>query len=116
MPDITPDARAIVDAVQDLTRLTVALHGNFASKSDAVRRLADLTIPPARIAGILSMSVSDVQSVLAKAKKRDAASGAAATEAIGSGDGVRPSGRRSASRTEVSAAPEHSGATGGAER
>ena len=62
MPDLNADTRAVVDAIQDLTRVTVALHGSFTSKSEAIRKLAELSIPPARIAGILAMSVSDVQS------------------------------------------------------
>jgi hypothetical protein len=75
MPEMSPDARAIVDAVQDLTRVTIALHGNFDSRSDAIRRLDELSIPPARIAAILSMAQGDVHSALAKAKKRVTAAG-----------------------------------------
>jgi hypothetical protein len=76
MPDLSADTRAVVDAIQDLTRLTVALHGSFASKSETIRKLSELSIPASRIAGILAMSVSDVQSALNKAKKRGAADGA----------------------------------------
>jgi DNA-directed RNA polymerase specialized sigma24 family protein len=64
------NSQSIVDAIQDLTRVTIALQGNFASKSDAIRRLSDLSIPPARIAAILAMPAGDVHSALAKAKKR----------------------------------------------
>jgi len=60
---------AIVDAINDLTRVTVALHGKFASKSEAVRRLTELSIPPSRIAAILAMPVGDVSSAIAKAKR-----------------------------------------------
>jgi hypothetical protein len=60
----------IVDAIQDLTRVTLALHGGFASKSEAIRRLSGLSIPPARIAALLAMPTGDVHSALAKAKKR----------------------------------------------
>lgn len=115
MPDISPDARAIVDAVEDLTRVTVALHGNFASRSDAVRRLSDLSIPAARIAGILSMSANDVHPVLAKAKKRDTAAGAATAEGNNGGSGGRAAGRRGRGAT-ASAAPDNGAAVGGAER
>lgn len=83
MPDLSPDARAIVDAVQDLTRLTVALHGDFRSRSDAVRRLDELAIPAARIAAILSMPPGDVHSALSKAKKRDAADASATKQGRG---------------------------------
>lgn len=71
MADKSADLRDVVEAVQDLTRLTIALSGKFVSKSDAIRRLSDLSIPPARIASILAMPTSDVSSALAKAKKRD---------------------------------------------
>jgi hypothetical protein len=73
MADRSADLRDVVEAVQDLTRLTIALSGKFVSKSDAIRRLSDLSIPPARIASILAMPTSDVSSALAKAKKRDKA-------------------------------------------
>lgn len=63
------DEQAIVDAINDLTRVTVALHGGFATKSEAVRRLAELSIPPTRIAAILAMPANDVRSVLAKARR-----------------------------------------------
>lgn len=63
------DEQAVVDAINDLTRVTLALHGGFATKSEAVRRLAELSIPPTRIAAILTMPANDVRSVLAKARK-----------------------------------------------
>ena len=63
------DEQAVVDAINDLTRVTLALHGGFTSKSEAVRRLAELAIPPLRIAAILAMPANDVRSVLAKARK-----------------------------------------------
>lgn len=71
MPELSNDARAIIDAIQDLTRVTLALQGNFASRSDAIRRLDQLSIPSGRIAAILSMPVGDVASAIAKAKKRN---------------------------------------------
>lgn len=60
----------IVDAITDLTRVTIALSGKFGTKSDAIRKLSDLAIPPARIAAILAMKITDVSSVLAKEKKK----------------------------------------------
>jgi Arc/MetJ-type ribon-helix-helix transcriptional regulator len=61
---------AIVEAIQDLTRVTIALSGNFVSKSEAVRKLVSLSIPSARIAAILAMPVTDVSSIIAKDKKK----------------------------------------------
>jgi hypothetical protein len=61
---------AIVAAINDLTRVTIALHGGFGSKAEAIRRLHDLAIPSGRIAAVLAMEQRDVTSVIAKAKKR----------------------------------------------
>jgi hypothetical protein len=61
----------IVDAINDLTRVTIALHAKFESKSDAVRRLHDLSIPAARIAVILAMPSADVRSAISKARRAD---------------------------------------------
>jgi len=60
----------IVDAIQDLTRVTLALSDSFGSKAETIRRLNDLSIPPSRIAAILHMNLNDVTSTLSKAKKR----------------------------------------------
>lgn len=62
----------IVQAINDLTRVTLALHGGFGSKSEAVRRMSDLAIPPARIAAIMAMPTKDVSSILSQDKKRKA--------------------------------------------
>lgn len=70
MTELSNDARAIVDAIQDLTRVTLAVSGSFASRSDAIRRLSELSVLPSRIAAILAMPQGDVHSALAKAKKR----------------------------------------------
>jgi mannose/fructose-specific phosphotransferase system component IIA len=64
------DLQAVVDAVQDLTRVLIATHDKFASRADVVRKLADLSVPPTRIAAILAMPPKEVHSVLAKARKR----------------------------------------------
>lgn len=77
MPEFSHDTQGIIDAVQDLTRVTLALHGDFASRSEAIRRLHELSIPAARIAAILAMPVGDVHSALSKAKKRAAAESSA---------------------------------------
>lgn len=67
---MTSDLQAVVDAVNDLTRVVIATQGNFESKADIVRKLSDLSIPPPRIAAILAMPQKDVSSVLAKARKK----------------------------------------------
>ena len=70
MRDTSEDTQAIVDAVMDLTRVTIALHGEFKTKSEAMRRLSALDIPSVRIAAILAVSPADVRSALAKERKR----------------------------------------------
>lgn len=64
------DFNDVVEAIQDLTRVTIALSGNFSSKSDAIRRLHSLSIPASRIAAILAMPVGDVSSAISKLKKK----------------------------------------------
>ena len=60
----------VIDAIRDLTRVTLALSDSFGSKAETIRKLNELSIPPSRIAAILSMNLKDVTSSLAKAKKR----------------------------------------------
>ncbi|HTB84027.1 MAG TPA: hypothetical protein VK742_10265 [Candidatus Sulfotelmatobacter sp.] len=60
----------IVNAINDLTRVTVAISGGFTSQAEAVRKLAALSIPSGRIASILAMKQSDVASIVAKSKKK----------------------------------------------
>ena len=67
---MSDDTRAIVDAVNDLTRVTLAVHGNFASKAEAIRRLDELAIPVGRIAAIMAIPSKDVSSVLARQRKQ----------------------------------------------
>jgi hypothetical protein len=59
----------IAEAIRDLTRVTIALHGGFSSKNEAIRRLHELAIPSGRIAAILAMKQGDVASAIAKFKK-----------------------------------------------
>jgi hypothetical protein len=59
----------VVDAINDLTRVTLALHPGYTSKADAVRRLSELGIPAGRIAGLLGMNSKDVSSLVTKLKK-----------------------------------------------
>jgi len=59
----------IVDAINDLTRVTIALNGKFPTKADAVRGLYDLAIPPTRIAAILAMESKAVHTVISRMKQ-----------------------------------------------
>jgi hypothetical protein len=61
--------KEVVEAINDLTRVMIALNGKFDSKSDAVRKLHELAIPSPRIAAILAMVPADVASIISKAKK-----------------------------------------------
>jgi hypothetical protein len=67
---VANDFQAVVDAIHDLTRVLIATQGQFGSKADVVRRLADLSIPPSRIAAILAIPQNQVHSVLTKARKK----------------------------------------------
>ena len=80
------DTRTIVDAINDLTRVTLALHGEFGSRSEAVRRLNELAIPSSRIAAILAMPANDVRSAIAKAKKGKAPKRGSAPQEAADGD------------------------------
>ena len=59
----------ILVAIQDLTRVTIALNGGFASKSEGIRRLHELSIPSGRIAALLGIKQTDVGSAIAKIRK-----------------------------------------------
>lgn len=90
MPELSNDAQAIVDAVLDLTRVMLATSGAFKTKTEAMRILGDLEIPPVRIAAILAASPADVRSALAKARKKTRATGSndpTQDETGGAGDG-----------------------------
>lgn len=60
----------IVEAIQDLTRIFLATHGEFASKSEIIRKLTELSIPPSRIARLLGMQLKDVTSAIYKKNKK----------------------------------------------
>jgi hypothetical protein len=60
----------MVDAVLNLTRVTIALNSEELSRTELIRRFALMSIPPSKIAGILGMSTKDVTSVLSKQRKR----------------------------------------------
>lgn len=70
MPDVSPDTRAVLDGLLDLTRVTLAVSGKFKSKAEASRLLAELMIPPVRIAAILGVPSADVRSAIAKGRRR----------------------------------------------
>lgn len=59
-------------AVRDLTRVMLAVNGEVTNKSELIRKLHLLSIPPTRIALILGMKPKDVTSALSKAKKTEA--------------------------------------------
>lgn len=69
MSDKDSGNAAVVTAILDLTRVTLALSmpGPIAEK---VRKLSDLSIPPPRIAAILAIPLKQVHSELSKAKQR----------------------------------------------
>lgn len=75
----------VVDAILDLTRITLVTSGKFESKSEAVRKLAEMTVPPSRIAHILAMPLPHVTSALAKARKgqKSKTNGETNTESMG---------------------------------
>jgi hypothetical protein len=65
------DFAEIHDAILDLTRVSLAVSGKFATKAEAIRKLAELSIPPSRIAAILAMPLPHVTSALSKARKNE---------------------------------------------
>lgn len=69
------DLTSVVDAINDLTRVTIALSGQASTKSDAIRKLHEMAIPSARISSILAMPLKDVTSLLAKDRKRSVKGG-----------------------------------------
>lgn len=64
------ETQEIVEAIQDLTRVILALNEQTNNKSDIIRKLSAYSIPPSRIASLLGMKSKDVTSALAKAKKQ----------------------------------------------
>ncbi len=70
----------LIDAIHDLSRITLALSGKFATKAEAMRALSELAIPGSRIASLLNVPLTSVTSTLAKARKKK--SGKGSTESI----------------------------------
>jgi hypothetical protein len=64
--------KELLQAIQDLTRVTIALSGRFESKADSIRQLIELGIPPVRVAALLAIPSKQVHAELAKAKRRGA--------------------------------------------
>lgn len=61
--------KELVEAIHDLTRVTIALHGKFESKAEAIRKLDEIGLSTSRIANIFGMLSKDVSSTILKAKK-----------------------------------------------
>ncbi len=80
-------SKEIVDAINDLTRVVIAVNGKFETKAEAVRRLVEFSIPPVRIAAILAMELKAVHTVISrmkqKAKTDNGAAGAGESNAEG---------------------------------
>jgi hypothetical protein len=64
------DQEELVEAIRDLTRVMLALHGDFPSTAEAVRRLTAMSIPPSRVAVLLGMKVKDVTTYTARERKK----------------------------------------------
>lgn len=74
MPDRDASLADVVAAIQDQTRVFLALSEKYPTKTERVRKLGEVAIPPSRIAALLGMPLRDVTSALSKAKKRASAS------------------------------------------
>lgn len=59
----------LIEAIRDLTRVLLIQNGELTSKSETIRKLHSLSIPPSRIALLLGMKAKDVTSALSKAKR-----------------------------------------------
>lgn len=62
-------AKKLVEAIHDLTRVTIALHGKFESKAEAIRKLDEIGLSTSRIANIFGMASKDVSSITSKARR-----------------------------------------------
>ncbi len=62
-------SKEVVEAINDLTRVFIAINGKFENRAQAVRRLSALSIPPTRIAAILAMDVKQVHTVLTRLRQ-----------------------------------------------
>ncbi len=69
MKDKESNNDELVEAIRDLTRVLIVINGEFASKSEIVRKLSDLSVPPTRIARLIGMKPKDVTSIISKVKK-----------------------------------------------
>ena len=70
MAELT-DFREVVDVIRDLTRVTLAVSGQFESQADAIRRLSELGIAPTRLGALLGVPTKSIHAELSKAKKRN---------------------------------------------
>ena len=64
------EGNPVVEAIQDLTRVMLALNGDFQTTAEAIRKLLSLSIPPSRVAALLGVDTKHVTSTMAKDKKK----------------------------------------------
>lgn len=85
----------LLDAIQDQSRIMIALREEFANKTEAAKRLTDLGMPASRVASLLGKPLSHITSALAKARRKsnattnEARTGANAEEPGGEIDETR---------------------------
>ena len=60
----------LLDAIQDQSRIMIALDGNFSNTTEAAKRLSELGIPAARVASLVNKPLTHITSALAKARKK----------------------------------------------
>ena len=70
MTDEKGSMAEVADAIEDLSRIVIAVSGRFESKADAIRQLSDLGIVPVRVASLLAIPAKSVHAELSKAKQR----------------------------------------------
>jgi hypothetical protein len=79
----------LLDAIQDQSRILIALHEDFQNTSAAAKRLVELGMPPSRVASLLGKPLSHITSALNKARKKSAPTtgGAADVPIVSEGGG-----------------------------
>jgi hypothetical protein len=65
------DTAVLIEAINDLTRVTLAVHSDGSSNREMIRRLHRTAMSPTRIATLLSMAPKDVTSFISKLRKLD---------------------------------------------
>lgn len=69
-PDRDIGLSDLLDAIQDQTRVMIALGPEFTSKTESARKLSELGIPASRISSLLNMPVNQVTSTIAKSRRK----------------------------------------------